>query len=84
MGLTDKVTKGAQAARAKREESRVTARDAEPAREAEAAQRVCDRLERLNQRFEEVRRACPFPIGADQVTLPGGVTLFDDEFLVTV
>src|SRR6516162_7617500 len=84
MGLTDKVKKSADAARDKREESRAAAQEAQAAREAEAAQRERDRLERRKKHFEEIRHACPFPIGPEQVTLPGGVKLFDDEFLVTV
>jgi hypothetical protein len=91
VGLKDKVKQGAGVARAKIEESReagaaraASAQEAQAAREAEAAERERDRLDQRTQRFAQVQSACPFPIQAEQVKLPGGVTLFDDEFLVTV
>ena len=51
---------------------------------AAAAERERQRQEARERRFEEVRASCPLPITADQEELPGGLTLFDDEFLVTV
>ena len=39
--------------------------------------------EARQRRFEEVQASCPFPIESATKSLPHGLKLFDDEFLVT-
>lgn len=91
MGLSDKLKQGgeslkqaADARRQRMEEGKHAFRDAEASRQAEAAAREQERLDRRQRCFEEVQRLCPLPVSLDHAKLPGGLDLFEDEFVVTV
>lgn len=73
MGLRDSLKNARDGAVAKR-----TAADQEAQRQAE--QRVADRAEF----YATVKASSPLPIEPGDDRLPGGLHLFDDEFLVTV
>ncbi len=49
------------------------------AREAAAAEHRA----RRGRAFEAARQTCPLPIAPDEIPLPGGLSLFEDEFLVS-
>ena len=49
------------------------------AREAAAAEHAA----RRQRAFEAARETCPLPISPDVIALPGGLSLFQDEFLVS-
>jgi len=91
MGIGDRLKQGAEATRQKIEENRQANaaraeeyRNAEAAKAAEAAERERERGERRQALFTTLSPTCPLSMTAEQVKLPGGLSLFDDEFLVTV
>jgi Short C-terminal domain len=91
VGIGDKIKQGAGTARQKFDESRQANaargeawKEAHAVKEAEEAVRETERAERRRQLFDQAQSTCPLSVSLEQVSLPGGLALFDDEFLVTV
>jgi hypothetical protein len=84
MGIGDKLKQGAEATRQKIEDGRQVRREAEAAAAAEAAERERETTERRHVLHATLSATCPLTMTAEQAKLPGGLTLFDDEFLVAV
>lgn len=84
MGIGDKLKQGAEATRQKIEDGRQAKREAEAVAAAEAADREREATERRNTLYATLSATCPLTMTPDHTKLPGGLTLFDDEFLVAV
>lgn len=84
MGIGDKVRQGVSAAKEAAATRAEEARQARAQQEAEAAQKAQARRDQRERVFQGVREMCPLPVVAEQHRLPGGLELFDDEFLVTI
>lgn len=53
--------------------------------EARQAQELAERRAAIRRAaFGEAQQTCPLPITMDEIDLPAGLTLFDDEFVVSV
>jgi hypothetical protein len=84
MGIADKLKQGADATRQKIEESRDAKRASEAASAVEAAEREREAVERRQALYSVLSPTCPLMVTIDRTKLPGGLALFDDEFLVAV
>lgn len=84
MGIGDKLKQGAEATRQKIEDGRQAKREAEAAAATEAAQREREAAERREALYTTLNPTCPLPMSPGKAKLPGGLTLFDDEFLIAV
>ena len=84
MGILDKAREKADQAKERREAAQQAAREAQAEAARTEAERIKEEASRRKAAFLDAQRACPLPITEQAVPLPGGLQLFNDEFLVTV